>query len=553
VTALVEGARRLVGRGTSDVVPRLQGLEQATTSARGRLDDALIEEASGVVERASGRLRLSADHTVVALAGSTGSGKSSTFNALTGLDLAAVGLKRPTTSWTMACAWGPEGAGDLLDWLGVPRRHQVARNSMLDGPAREDRELQGLVLLDLPDHDSTEVSHHVEVDRLVRLTDVLVWVLDPQKYADAAVHDRYLRPLASHKDVMIIVLNHIDEVPEDRRASMVADLERILAGEGLAGVPVFPTSARHGDGITALKQELAARVAAKKSVRTRLVADVKDAAARLQEASGTAKPRDVARARREELVDTLADAAGVPTVVRAVDRATRVRARRATGWPLTKWVARFRPDPLRRLHLDLGPQGRELVRDARASVPEASQVQRARVDTVVRGVADDAAEGLTHPWTAAVRHASVARLDDLNDGLDRALSTTDLGLTRTPLWWRLVQVLQWVLFAAAVAGGAWLAGLAVMGYLQLPEPTTPDYRGVPIPTALLLGGVLAGVLLALVSRLLTTLAARRKARSAQRRLRASVAEVTDELVIAPIEAEIEAYRQTREGLAAALR
>ena len=33
-----------------------------------------------VVERATGRLRLSADHTVVAIAGATGSGKSSTFN-----------------------------------------------------------------------------------------------------------------------------------------------------------------------------------------------------------------------------------------------------------------------------------------------------------------------------------------------------------------------------------------------------------------------------------------------------------------------------------------
>jgi GTP-binding protein EngB required for normal cell division len=553
VTALVEGAKRLVGKGSSDIDSRLEGLQQATEAARGRLDEGLVDEAAGVVERASARLRLSADHTVVALAGSTGSGKSSTFNALTGLDLAAVGLKRPTTSWTMACAWGAEGAGDLLDWLGVPRRHQVARNSMLDDPVHEDRELHGLVLLDLPDHDSTEVSHHVEVDRLVRLTDVLVWVLDPQKYADAAVHDRYLRPLASHKDVMMVVLNHIDEVPQERRASMVADLERILRNDGLDGVPVFTTSARHGEGIAELKKQLALRVAAKKAMRERLTADVKDAARHLQDRSGTAKPGDVARARKKELVDSLSDAAGVPTVVHAVDRATRVRGRRATGWPLTKWAARLRPDPLRRLHLDLGPQGRELVGDARSSIPEASQVQRARVDTVVRAVADDASAGLTTPWVAAVRHASVSRLDDLNDALDKAVATTDLGLSRTPLWWRLVRVLQWLLFVTAVAGGVWLGALAVMGYLQLPEPATPDYRGVPIPTLMLLGGVVLGVVLAVLSRLLTTLGARRKARAVERRLRAAVAEVTDELVIDPIEAEIAAYRRTREGLAAALR
>ena len=46
--------------------------------------------------------------------GATGSGKSSTFNALSGLDLAAVGVKRPTTSWTMSCTWGAEGAEELL-------------------------------------------------------------------------------------------------------------------------------------------------------------------------------------------------------------------------------------------------------------------------------------------------------------------------------------------------------------------------------------------------------------------------------------------------------
>ena len=41
---------------------------------------------------------------------------------------------------------------------------------------------------------------------------MLVWVLDPQKYADAAVHDRYLRPLAGHGEVMLVVLNQVDRL-----------------------------------------------------------------------------------------------------------------------------------------------------------------------------------------------------------------------------------------------------------------------------------------------------------------------------------------------------
>jgi hypothetical protein len=220
---------------------------------------------------------------------------------------------------------------------------------------------------------------------------------------------------------------------------------------------------------------------------------------------------------------------------------------------VTKWLARLRPDPLKRLHLDLGASGRELTAGARSSVPEATKVERARVDAVVRAVADDAAEDLTPPWEVAVRRASVSRLEDLNDSLDRAVGGTDLGVGRTPVWWKLVRVVQWVLFLAALAGGIWLGGLAVMGYLQLPEPSTPEYLGLPVPTLMLLGGVVVGILVALLSRLFAKLGAGRRARSADRRLREAIAEVTDELVIGPIEAEIEAYRTTREGLAAALR
>ena len=551
MSALVEGARRLVGRGT-DVNARIEGLRVAAESARGRLDDALVDDADEVARRAAARLSLGADLTVVALAGSTGSGKSSTFNALSGLDLAAVGVRRPTTSWTMSCSWGSGQAGDLLDWLGVPRRHQVSRDSLLGEP-REDLELQGLVLLDLPDHDSTEVSHHVEVDRLVKLTDMLVWVIDPQKYADAALYDRSLKPLASHREIMLVVLNHIDEVPEEQRGTMVADVERLLAQHGLEGVPVLATSARNGDGIPALKKLIAERVAAKKATRTRLMADVTTTAKRMQAVNGAADPGGVGRTRRAELVDSFADAAGVPIVVRAVEQATRSRAAQATGWPVTKWLGRLKPDPLKRLHLDLGTDAAALTGRARASVPEATAVQRARVDTSVRGVVEEVTGGLPRPWAEAVRRASVSRFGDLNDGLDAAVGGTDLGVARTPLWWQLVRVLQWLLLLAAVGGAVWLGALAVMGYLQLPEPTTPTVLGVPVPTLMLLGGVAVGLLLALVSRLLVRWSARSKARSADRRLRSEISEVADRLVLEPIDAELEAYRTTRDGLAVAAR
>ncbi len=156
-----------------DVSIRLDGLEMALEAAQGRLDASMVDEAVALAARARGRLRLSPDHTAVALAGATGSGKSSLFNALCGLDVAAVGVRRPTTSTALACSWGG-GSRELLEWLGIPPRHQVDRDSVLDAAAT-DPGLRGLVLLDLPDHDSTEVAHHLEVERLVALTDMMIW------------------------------------------------------------------------------------------------------------------------------------------------------------------------------------------------------------------------------------------------------------------------------------------------------------------------------------------------------------------------------------------
>jgi GTP-binding protein EngB required for normal cell division len=552
MTSLLEGARKMVSRGT-DIGARIEGLDAATEAARGRLDDALVDDARAVVDRATGRLRLSADHTVVAIAGATGSGKSSTFNALTGLELAAVGVRRPTTSWASACVWGSDGADELLEWLGIPPRHQTMRESLLDEGRDGDHSLDGVVLLDLPDHDSTEVSHHLEVDRLVQLADLLVWVLDPQKYADAAIHNRYLAPYATHQGVMLVVLNHIDTVPEDRRQAMVDDVRRLLAADGLAAIPVLAISARHGTGIAELRAEIAARASAKKMTRARLEADLKAAAGRLDAASGSGRTRTLTEARVDALEDALAEAAGVPVVVDAVERSTRMRAGRATGWPVTSWLSRLKPDPLKRLHLNLGPEGKQLTGRARTSAPKATLVQRARVDSEVRSLVDDVSSGLAKPWAEAVRRVSVSRLHDLEDRLDAALAATDLGASRVPVWAGAVRFLQWVLILTALVGAGWLGALAVMGYLRVPQPGTPDVGAVPLPTLLLVGGVVLGLLLALVCRFLVAATARRRARVADRRLRDAVREVSEELVIEPVEIELKAYTAVRTGLDQALR
>ena len=558
VQAVAAGARRALGRGgrgRPSTLERAEALQEVSTTARGRLGDAVLDRADEVVHRAHDRLRLSGEHTVVALAGATGSGKSSLFNRLAGVELARVGVRRPTTSWTTACTWSPEGADELLGWLGISERHQVTRHSVLDGPARpEDEQLQGLVLLDLPDHDSTEVTHHVEMARLVDHADLLVWVLDPQKYADAAVHERFLRPMASHAEVMLVVLNHVDAVPRDQRQATLTDVRRLLGADGLGEVAVLATSALTGEGIGELTAALGERVSAKKALQQRLDADLRSAAAAVRgEYRGEGSAGELAhldRGDQDALVRALAAAAGVPVVTRALERSLAARARNETGWPPTRWLHRLRRDDLRDLRLATAQGSGTLVR---SSLPAASPVQRAAVDSAVRAVADEASVGFSRPWAQAVRSASTSRRDELTDALDQAVVGTDLDLTSRAWWWTPVRVLQWLLLGCAVVGLGWLLALAALGWLQLPLPDTPRTEGIPTPTLLLVAGLLLGVVVAAVSRVVARGFARRRSRAAARAMHTSIAAVAHTHVVVPVQAELDRHDRVGAALQTAAR
>lgn len=542
-------ARRGRAAEEARLADRLAALSEATRLSKGRVPAELSMRLTQLAARADQRLKLSGASTVVALAGATGSGKSSTFNALTGSALATVGVRRPTTSTPMACTWGSEPTDALLDVFQVPRRHTVPAGGASAGGV----DLDGLVLIDLPDHDSTERAHQVEVDRMVKLVDMLVWVVDPQKYADGALHERYLRPLAAHAEVMVVVLNQIDKLTPTERNQCLKDLRRLLDSEGLSKVEVLGISALTGDGLPALRKLLAKRVAGKQAAAQRLAADVGVAAGELARISGLNEVPSVSKSSINALNQSLAEASAVPVVVEAVGKAWRLRGGLATGWPVLAWVAKFKPDPLRRLHLDrLGAGRRQKEIDpatvGRTSLPATTGVQRSRADVALRALADDASAGLTRGWADAVKQAARASADRLPDQLDRAVASTDLDLAAHRGWWQIVRVLQWLLVTAVVGGLLWLGSAFVLAYLQLPPLPPVTWWNLPAPTVLTVGGVLAGLLVAGLARIGVEVGARRRAAGARRALRRSIAAVTSDLTIIPVQAELDRYAQARDAL-----
>jgi len=343
----VVSAEQLAAAATALAAAVEAGGEQLPAAERQRAD--------AVVEKVTERTALVGGHTVVALAGATGSGKSSLFNALVGAPVATVGVRRPTTSTPTAAIWGDEPVGDLLDWLGVGARYLVAADLEADprggrrgGPVGS---LDGLVLLDLPDFDSRETGHRREAERVLELVDLFVWVTDPQKYADARLHDDYVAALRMHEAVTMVVLNQVDRLTEAEVAECRADLVRLMERDGVPRVTVLATSATTGIGLDELHQRLANAVAGRTMTRARLAGDVRAAAGALCDHVADGEP-GVDEAARRELLDALARSAGVPTVVQAVERDYRMEAAASTGWPFTRWVHHLRPRPLRRLRLD---------------------------------------------------------------------------------------------------------------------------------------------------------------------------------------------------------
>ncbi|HEY0217484.1 MAG TPA: ABC transporter [Cellulomonas sp.] len=481
------------GSDTDRLARRLVALEEALTLAGDRVAPDVAARARAIGEQVRSRLALGVDHTVVALLGGTGSGKSSVFNAVCGLDFAEVGVKRPTTARTAACVWGAGGEA-LLDWLEVDADRRIERESALDGDT--EAPLRGLVLLDLPDHDSIEPAHQATVDRLLPMADLLVWVVDPQKYADDALHSGYLRRLVGHEGAMLVILNQVDTVPVDQRSALVADLEGLLVADGLAGVTVRSVSARLGDGIAELRDDLAAVVRGRSLAARRGSAEIADAArlvsAQLAPDETTSDALDAA-----QVAHTLAEAAGLPAIADAVAAVVR-----GGEDPVPSFVA-VQPDTV------------ELARSQWATAATARLPRR---------------------WADAVR-TSLASAEEIRSAADDALAHVTLVVRRSAL--------AATLFVLGfVTGMAGLALASVGGGLALGEDGRHDALTLVWPVA-------AGLLVLTVVLVVLGVRARRAAalRRAERVLRdgqVALQGVVEARLSAPTDAVLAEHRRVRE-------
>jgi len=484
------------GATTAALDERVDALDGALAVGGTRFAPAAVVRVAETIDRVRERLALGVEHTVVALAGGTGSGKSSLFNAVSGLQFADVGVRRPTTSRVTACVWGSDG-GPLLDWIGVEPEHRIERESLLDGDS--EAALRGLVLLDLPDHDSIAPEHREVVDRVLPQVDLLIWVVDPQKYADNALHSGYLRRMTGRDASMLLVLNQVDTVPSAVRGDLVQDLRRLLVEDGLPDVEVHEVSAVTGEGVARLRDALADAVARRSVAAVHADAEIADAARLVQSQTAAREPAPSALA-VGVVVDRLSAAAGLTAVGDAV--AAAVRGGAGT------------PPRLGEVHAD----GVGLARASWLS---------------------SVTQGLPQPWAADLR-SRVATTAELR------LAVTD-ALAHVPLAARRSRAATVLLLLAAVAGAAGLvgAGLLLADRLGAAVPW--------LPATSLVAGVLGLAVLLLAT---ATVVRRRAARARGARVvadgRVAIESAARGRLLTPTQDVLAEHRHARELAARAL-
>jgi GTP-binding protein EngB required for normal cell division len=529
----------------------------STRTGGGGFSEELLRDAQALEERAGERLRLSAGHTVVALAGGTGSGKSALFNQLAGHDFSAVGVTRPVTREPHACVWGTSGSGPLLEWLGVPRRFRYGRGSELDGG---EAAMHGLILLDLPDHDSVVTGDSNQVDRLVGMADLMVWVLDPQKYADAAVHRKYLVPLAGHSEVIAVVLNQSDLLTPAEIEECLGDLRRLLDSEGLQEAAVVVTSAITGAGLDQLRGLLVDAVSERRATSSRISADVDGIAIQFapyamaqSEGAGQHGARDpvaldaaqlagrISSGSEEQLLDAFSRASGVSAVGDALQSARELRAVDFVGWPVAWMAERLSgSDPVRKIRLGT------LWAELRSTSAGPSGAQQAEIDNALTKLADETCPPLPLPWSRTTRSALRSRAGQIPAALGTVMGESVPPENTITPWWRFVGALQGLLLGCVIVSLAWIVALLVFGFFHaasnvprlFSEPALLPWAFILTAAFLFLGWLTSAGCMNLVRS-----GAARERERVQEAMRAKIGLVAREMVLLPADEELAEYRR----------
>jgi len=196
----------------------------------------LLKKALSIAERLE---RLGSTTLAIGIVGGTGVGKSTLMNALAGSEIAHTSHRRPDTDAVLiyrhASSEAQAPAASGIKFKEILHRADSVRE---------------IILCDLPDFDSLVREHGDQVAAFLVELDMVIWVVSPEKYADARFHDLLGKTLKSREN-FIFVLNKTDLIfdgvsPDegDRRLKALMDVFLgYLTSSGIESPVIFAVSA----------------------------------------------------------------------------------------------------------------------------------------------------------------------------------------------------------------------------------------------------------------------------------------------------------------------
>ncbi|WP_216379288.1 GTPase [Arcanobacterium phocae] len=486
--------------------------------------------------RINERRNLSSEVTVIAFAGPTGAGKSSIVNALINEKLLPVAATRPTTSQATAISAMSEHSDDgLIQWVGATNRYERPQlHDVFSANAP-------FVLVDLPDIDSTSAENRTLATSIIKRADVVVWVVDPQKYADSVVHDDYLAQRSEHSGTMLVVLNQADKLVASEKSEILSSLKQILDAHNV--VPdVTVASAQTGIGIAELRDKLSQLVMSKKTFIDKLAADLRVTGQSITQdfESQGGQLDDVPQPDTTPFVDAALRAAGAPVVARLAGESYTFRAKKATRWPVTRWISMLNMDPLQRFRLGSGKDAQNL---APVTGISRSDVALQQADNEYHRYLAAATAHMPRRWANDIMTSSVNPVTDIVRRADYVSSHTELENNRRPAWWRIVNIIQWLLMIGVLTGVVWLIARAIAVNMGIWLDRPPMIGILPLPLVMVVSGIALGWVLSLMSKVFIRRGQAKTERRIQSRLSAAFQQDLTEGLLEPLAQDIEQYRK----------
>lgn len=193
------------------------------------------------------RLRRMDAPLLIAVGGSTGSGKSTLVNALTGDAVTPSGVLRPTTR-APVLVHHPDDA----DWFGSESESGwLADDHLLVQRVAAEGVPPGVALLDTPPLDSVVTEIRLAALDSLAAADLWLFMTTAVRYADAVPWDLLTRAAERHSAVAVI----LNRVPRGAVKEVLSHLAGLLATRDLGEAPLFAVEEIAPDGSGLLPPE----------------------------------------------------------------------------------------------------------------------------------------------------------------------------------------------------------------------------------------------------------------------------------------------------------